>query len=78
MCELCDVEVEDTAPLDTILRRLSKAMIQRMKSNQKSDLKVMSRPEGIEEMQGEPKNESGTESNQALQRRPEGVEEIQV
>ena len=50
MCELCDVEVEDTASLDTVLRRLSKAMIQRMKSNQKSDLKVMSRPEGIEEM----------------------------
>ena len=46
MCELFHVEVEDTAPLDMILRRLSKAMIQTMKSNQ--SLKRW--PEGIEEI----------------------------
>jgi len=47
MCELFHIEVEDTASLDTILRRLSKAMIQTMKSNQALKLQ----PEGIQEIQ---------------------------
>ena len=47
MCELFHVEVEDTASLETILRRLSKEMIQTTKPNQAA----MRRPQGIEESQ---------------------------
>ena len=47
MCQLCQVEWEETASLDTILRRLSKVMIQTTKPNQA----VMRRPEGIEVLQ---------------------------